>query len=106
MFSIAFDLHMTLEMNNEFYDVHVTSKRPMTDGQWHTLTVERSLIDLRVAVDFSEGFLNLPKGVTLKTFTGPFLLGGMKEYVYVLRCIVWKDVFQMLLNDVKTVVGY
>ncbi|XP_022097030.1 neurexin-1a-like isoform X2 [Acanthaster planci] len=74
----AFSVWLILEINGDFYDGHVKSPRRLTDGNWHTLTVERSLIDFRVTVDFTEGFLNLPKGVTLM-LAGPFLLGGMKE---------------------------
>ncbi|XP_038056828.1 neurexin-4-like [Patiria miniata] len=74
----AFSIWLILEVDGEFYDSHVKSTRHINDGQWHTLTVERSLIDLRMTVDFDQGFLDLPRGVT-PTLTGPFLLGGMEN---------------------------
>ncbi|XP_071807958.1 axotactin-like [Asterias amurensis] len=75
----AFNLRITFEMNGEFYESKVTTDRPMNDGQWHTMTVEKSLIDFRITVDYNEGFLALPKGLLIQAFTGPFLLGGMEE---------------------------
>ena len=66
-------------MNGEFYESRVTTDRPMNDGQWHTMTVEKSLIDFHITVDYNEGFLTLPKGILIQAFTGPFLLGGMEE---------------------------
>ncbi|XP_063967945.1 axotactin-like isoform X1 [Lytechinus pictus] len=70
--TLKFELHM-----NDDIQMHtISTERMLTDGQWHTLTLQKTTHEIHVTIDFDRYSLTLPVGQEMGIFGGQMHIGG------------------------------
>lgn len=83
-----FIVAVTSESNVLFYfrwgkiklEVHVIMSEPVNNGQWHQVSIETDVHNIRCMVDMRDKIVNIPNGVPRVTaFTGVLYVGGVPQ---------------------------
>ena len=63
-------------MNGHIQTKDIMSSRQLTDGQWHTLTLQKTDYEIHVTIDFDRASLMMPIGQKMDRFYGDLQIGG------------------------------
>ncbi|XP_071487929.1 axotactin-like [Diadema antillarum] len=70
--TLSFEFHMNGNVQTTTLEV----SRPLTDGQWHTLTLQKTEYEIYATIDFDSVSLTLPIGEKMGMFQGTMQIGG------------------------------
>ena len=61
-------------------EVHVSMSETVNNGQWHQISIETDIHNIRCMVDMREKIVEIPDGVPrVAAFTGVLYVGGTSE---------------------------
>ena len=64
----------------KWLNVDIISPTPISNGQWHSVSIETDQYNVRCMVDMTEKIMDIPQDVpNVKLFSGILYVGGVPE---------------------------